>query len=101
MKLFNLIFGKTQQEPLDLLSFKETSPVASEKPKYWTRHNLNWSTAQSLEVSGNEVYLHHKNDKVELIATRIDNRTAYGYADALARNHRVPVLGDIKNKKVA
>jgi len=54
-----------------------------------------------LEVVRNDVYLHHKNDKVELIATRIDNRTAYGYADALARNHRVPILGDIQNKKVA
>jgi hypothetical protein len=101
MKLFNMIFGNSRKGTLDLLSSEEASPAPSEKPKYWTRHNLNWSTAKSLEVVRNDVYLHHKNDKVELIATRIDNRTAYGYADALARNHRVPILGDIQNKKVA
>lgn len=98
MNILRMIFGKNSAEPLDLLNSEDTSPVVDSKPKYWTRHNLNWNGVQEIRVVNDSVYISRIGCDDELIATRIDHRTAMGYADALSRNRSVPIAGQTKTQ---
>lgn len=89
MNILKTIFGKRSSVPLDLLDMPPTDPT--NRPKYWTRHNLDWVDVSAIHVRGDSVYL-VRYESEEHIAIRSDNRTAHGYADAIGRAHCVPVF---------